>query len=122
MKNATKGKMIQGIAILLDVTVPLAATFSQFPLWVEQSSEATMSGLFLVFAFFSILPFLKQLKSFFQSPSVPVIWIILFLILVALRNIINEMIIVCFAGMIANLIGAGIYNIGKAVAAKADDG
>lgn len=122
MKNATKGKMIQGIAILLDVTVPLAATFSQFPLWVEQSSEATMSGLFLVFAFFSILPFLKQLKAFFQSPSVPVIWIILFLILVALRNIINEMIIVCFAGMIANLIGAGIYNIGKAVAAKADDG
>lgn len=122
MKNATKGKMIQGIAILLDVTVPLAATFSQFPLWVEQSSEATMSGLFLVFAFFSILPFLKQLKSFFQSPSVPVIWIILFLLLVALRNIINEMIIVCFAGMIANLIGAGIYNIGKAVAAKADDG
>lgn len=122
MKNATKGKMIQGFAILLDVAVPLAATFSQFPLWVEQSSEATMSGLFLVFAFFSILPFLKQLKTFFQSPSVPVIWIILFLLLVALRNIINEMIIVCFAGMIANLIGAGIYNIGKAVAAKADDG
>lgn len=122
MKNATKGKMIQGFAILLDVAVPLAATFSQFPLWVEQSSEATMSGLFLVFAFFSILPFLKQLKTFFQSPSVPVIWIILFFLFVALRNIINEMIIVCFAGMIANLIGAGIYNIGKSVAAKADDG
>lgn len=122
MKNATKGKMIQGFAIFLDVAVPLAATFSQFPLWVEQSSEATMSGLFLVFAFFSILPFLKQLKTFFQSPSVPVIWIILFFLFVALRNIINEMIIVCFAGMIANLIGAGIYNIGKSVAAKADDG
>lgn len=121
MKNATKGKMIQGFAIFLDVSAPLLATFSQFPLWVEQSSEATMSGLFLVFAFFSILPFLKHLKAFFQSPSVPVIWIILFVLLVALQNIISEMIVVCFAGMIANLIGACIYSVGRHIAAKPDD-
>ena len=120
MKNATKGKIIKGGAVAIDVAAPLVATFSQFPTWVERSSESTMSGLFLVFAFISALPFIKQLKTFFKSPSVWVVWVALFTAFIALRNIIDEMIIVCFVGMVANIIGAGIYKIGAIVEAKSD--
>ncbi len=117
MKNTTKGKLIKGAAVLVDVAVPLGVTFSQFPVWVEESAEATMSGLFLIFALLSCLPFLKQIKEFFKSPSVWVLWIILFAILTALRSIIDQMIFVCFWGMVANIIGAGIYKLGGIVEA-----
>ena len=69
MTNATKGKVIKGAAVTLDVAAPLIATLSQFPVWVERSSEATVSGLFLIFALLSILPFLKVIKEYFKSPS-----------------------------------------------------
>ena len=118
MRNTTKGKMIKGSAIVLDVAAPLVATLSQFPLWVEKSSEATMSGLFLLFAFLSCLPFLKQIKAYFKSPSVWVVWVVLFVLFICLRNIINEMIVVCFVGMLTNLAGTGIYKLGAMIENK----
>ncbi len=120
MKNKTKGKLLRYAAVALDVAVPLIATLTQFPVWTEKSSEATVSGLFLVFAFLSALPFIKQIKAFLKSPSVPVIWVVILVFLVCLRNIISEMIIVCFWGTIANAVGMGIYKIGEAVGSKAD--
>ena len=102
------------------MAAPLAATMTQFPVWIEQSSEATMSGLFLTFALISCIPFLKQIKEYFKSPSVWVIWTILFVLLIALRNIINEMIIVCFVGTVANIVGVGIYKLGTIVEQKED--
>jgi phosphatidylserine synthase len=121
MKNTTKGKIIKGCAVGLDVAAPLAATFTQFPLWVEKSSEATMSGLFLIFAFLSALPFIKQIKAYFKSPSVWVVWVILWVLFIVLQNIINEMIIVCFVGVLSNIVGMCIYKIGKKIGDKADE-
>lgn len=120
MSNKTRGNIIKGIAIFIDVLVPLAATLTQFPVWVQHSSEATVSGLFMVFAFLACLPFLRQLKEYFKSPSVWVIWTIFFVFFVLLKNIINEMIMVCFFGAVANVVGAIIYSVGKRVADKPD--
>lgn len=121
MKNATKGRIIKGVAVCVDVAVPLSATITQFPIWIDRSSEATISGLFLLFAMLSCLPFLKQIKAYMKSPAVWSVWCILFALFVLLRNIIDEMLIVCFFGMIANLVGAGIYKIGKIVGGKPDE-
>lgn len=121
MKNAVKGNIIKGVAVCVDVAVPLAATLTQFPIWVNRSSEATMSGLFLLFAMLSCLPFMKQIKAYMKSPAVWSVWCILFVLFVLLRNIIDEMLIVCFFGMIANLAGAGIYKIGAIVGGKPDE-
>jgi hypothetical protein len=113
MKSTTKGKVLKGFAITIDVAAPLAATFTQFPVWVDRSSEATVSGLFLLFALLSCLPFIKQIKAYFRSPAVWVVWLVLFVFFVCLRNIINEMLIVCFVGLIANCIGTIIWKLGK---------
>ena len=120
MKNSTKGKIFKTSAVALDVSVPFIATLTQFPIWVERSSDATMSGLFLMLAFFSALPFIKQLKAYFKSPSVWVVWTILLVFFICIRNIIDEMLIVSFAGAVANIIGAGIYKIGAIFDAKGD--
>lgn len=120
MKNATKGAIIKGFALCIDVGAPLAATLTQFPVWVERSAEATMSGLCLIFLMLSALPFLKQLKAYFKSPSACVVWGLILLLLVLLRNIIDQILVVSFVGLVANVFGAGLYFIGKCVAAKKD--
>jgi hypothetical protein len=120
MKNSTKGAIIKTVALGIDVGVPLATTLTQFPLWIEQSAEATMSGLCLVLFGLSVLPFLKQLKEYFKSPSAWVVWGIIFILLIMLRNIIDQILVVSFAGLVANAIGAVIYNIGKSVGGKED--
>ncbi len=120
MKNATKGKLIKAGAIGLDVAAPLITTLSMFPIWVERSSEATVSGLFLVFAFLSCIPFAKWLLAYFKSPDAWVMWCIVFVLLSVLSNIIKEMLVVAGVGALANVTGAVIYKIGDVVSAKPD--
>lgn len=115
MKNTTKGNILKAAAIVIDVGAPLTATLAQFPVWIDRSSEATFSGIFLLFAFLSCLPFLNYIKAYFRSPAVWVVWLVLFVLLFALNNIIDEMLVVCFVGLVANCIGAIIYRIGKKI-------
>lgn len=112
MKRTTKGKIFKISALVLDVGAPLAATVSQFPVWVDRSAGATVSGLFVLFALLSAIPFFKQIKAYFKSPSVWVMWCIILVALVALRDIIDEMIVICLIGAAANVIGAGLYKLG----------
>jgi hypothetical protein len=118
MTNATKGKLIRYAATALCVGVPFAATLTQFPIWIYKSSEATVSGTFLLFAMLSALPFIKQIIAYFKSPAVWVVWCVLLVSLILLRNIIDEMIIVCMAGAPANIVGMFIYKIGKHIEDK----
>lgn len=120
MKNRTKGAIIKGAAITLDVVAPLVATLSQFPLWIEKSADATMSGLCLIFILISCLPFIKQIREFFKSPSSWMIFTILFVFFVVMRNIIDQMLVVSFVGMIANIAGAGIYALGRHIGERED--
>ncbi len=112
MRCAAKGRLLRCAALALDVMAPLAATVTQFPIWVERSSEATVSGLFLLFAFLSLLPFANQIRDSMRSPSVPVLWTVIFLCLLALRSIIDEMVVICFVGMLANIPGSLLYRLG----------
>nr|DAK85057.1 MAG TPA: hypothetical protein [Caudoviricetes sp.] len=112
MKRTTKGKIFKISALVLDVGAPLAATVSQFPVWVDRSAGATVSGLFVLFALLSAIPFFKQIKAYFKSPSVWVMWCIILVALVALRAIIDEMIVICLIGAAANVIGTGLYKLG----------
>ena len=120
MKNTTKGKICKITALTVDVAAPLAATISQFPIWVDKSSAATISGLFLVFAFLSAIPFMKQIKAYLKSPSAWSMWCIILVLFVALRNIIDQMLIVCLVGLIANACGAGLHKAGEYIEKKPD--
>ena len=115
MKRATKGRIIKGTAVAIDVAAPLIATICQFPVWIEKSSSATISGIFLLFAFFSCLPFIKQIKMWMKSPSVPVLWVIFFVLFSLLRNIIDQMWMVCLIGAVSNCVGSIVYKVGGIV-------
>ena len=109
----TRGNIIKASALAIDVGVPLIATVAQFPVWVEKSSEATVSGLFLLFALLSCVPLYRQVREWLKSPSAPVVWAAIFIALVCLNNIIKEMTVVAFWGLIANLLGMAMYKVGE---------
>lgn len=121
MTNVAKGRLVKALALIIDIAAPLAATISQFPIWIEKSAEATASGIFLILAFFSCIPLLKYIKSFMRSPSIPIVWLIIFVMLYALSSIIDQMIVVCFVGVISNTLGMFIYKIGERIAARKDE-
>lgn len=120
MTNKTKGRVLKATAVSLDVAAPLGATIAQFPIWIEQSAGATVSGLFLVVAFLCCIPFYKVIFKWLKSPSVPVLWIVIFVLLYALSNIIDQMLVVCMVGIISNLAGAVIYKAGKQIGERED--
>ncbi|MCM1455572.1 MAG: hypothetical protein NC037_03485 [Bacteroides sp.] len=120
MRNATKGKIIKTTALVVDVAAPLAATLSQFPVWVDKSSTATVSGLFVVFALLSAIPLIRVIKKYLKSPAAWLIWTVITVFVIALRNIIDQMAIICLVGLVSNLIGAGLHKIAEKVESRPD--
>lgn len=115
MSDVAKSRIIKALALAIDISAPLIATLSQFPVWVDKSAEATVSGIVLLLAFFSCIPFLKHIKGYMKSPSIPIVWLVLFVLLTLLNSIIDQMIVVCFVGVISNSIGTLVYKIGEKV-------
>lgn len=120
MRNRTKGSIIRVFATLLSVGAPLGATLSVFPLWVAKSSEATVSGIAVLFCGLSMIPFLKQIKEYMKSPSAWVVWGIIFAGCFALRAIIDQMIFISAIGLASNVAGTGLYKVGDYVKTRAD--
>ena len=118
MTNRIKGRLIRYGAVALDVGAPLIATMTQFPVWVDKSADATVSGMFLFLAALCCIPFFRQLREVMKNPANPFFWIIVVGILVALRKIIDEMILVGVVAAIANITGSFLYKWGQAVEAR----
>ena len=106
-----KRKILKVCAMCISVGAPLIATLTQFPLWIERSSEATISGVFILFALLSAVPMFKHLGKLVKSPAAPILWGVLLGSLYAVAAIIDEMIVISFVGLISNCIGWIMYKI-----------
>lgn len=105
MRNKTKYMILSTIAFLVSVLPPLITTMLQFPVWIESSSEATVSGISILLIFFSCLPFYKAIINYFKSPSAPVVWICICVFMYIMKAIAEQMFIVSCVGAVSNLIG-----------------
>lgn len=118
MTNKTKATLLKIGALTLDVGVPLAVTLSYFPLWVQKSSEATVSGLAVVFILLCLIPAMRVIKKRLSSPSAWMIWTFLAVALIMLDSIIDQALVISTFGAIANCIGAALYKIGEKIEQK----
>jgi len=101
-------------AWLFCVGIPIAATLSFFPLWVDRGSSATISGMAVVLILFSVIPIVKYSKQIFKSIySSVLIWIILLGLFIVLENIISQMIIVCEVALGSNIIATILFVLAK---------
>ena len=106
-----KRKILKGCAIGISVGAPFIATLTQFPLWIDRSSEATVSGLVVLFAILSAIPLFKSLKRLFKTPTAPVLWGAMLCLLYALRAILDEMILISFVGLVSNCVGWVMFKV-----------
>jgi hypothetical protein len=120
MTNLTRGKIVNASSTLLCVGTPIAAACTQFPIWVQKSSEATVSGMVLLVLFIACIPFYKYIKDYMKSPSAAVVWTVLAVLFTLLQEIIKQMIIVTYVAAAANIVGTGMYKIGDYLKARPD--
>ena len=118
MSARLKGRLLCLLALIIDVGAPLAATVSYFPVWVEQSAEATISGIVVFLGLLSVIPLFRVIKEKLRSPSAWMIWLLMFLLFLALEPIVREVKMISLVGFAANLVGAVIYKAGKRLIAK----
>lgn len=113
MTRETKGKLLKGSALAIDVGVPFVTAVSYFPVWVDRGTESTVSGLSVLLVLLCIIPFFRKLREVFKSPSMPLVWTVLFLLFTALESIVREIKVICLFGMVANYAGSALYKIGS---------
>lgn len=109
MSNKRKSTVIRWTTTAMCIGAPLTATLLQFPVWIAASDKATMSGTFVILAAICSIPFFKQIKEYMKSPAAWVMWGVMFGAFVALRAIIDQMVIVCGIGFAANVLALPIY-------------
>ena len=113
MTSRTKSIILRIIAVLLCVLPPLAVTLAYFPLWVERSTAATLSGSALVLMLLCLVPLMRQISKGIKTPAMWMIWLFLFLLFFALKAIVDELEVITFVGFVSNSIGAVLYKWGE---------
>ena len=89
MSTRLKGKILCLIALLIDVGAPLAVTIKYFPVWVEKSADATISGMVVFLGLLSAISLLRVVKEKLRSPSAWMVWLLMFLMFIALEPIVK---------------------------------
>lgn len=121
LKKKTKSNLLKCTAVCIDVCGPLIATITQFPAWVERSAGSTVSGLFIIFALLSAVPAFKAFGSIIKSPSSVMLWGIGLGLLLAVRSIVDEMILICFVGVLSNIVGTALYKLGEGMSTEEEN-
>lgn len=106
MTAKTKATVLTVSGYGISAAAPLIATATQFPVFVQKGTGATVSGAFILVAIICALPMLwyvhrlKAQNRTIPKPSTPLmIWGIILVASLALYQIIDELIIISASGV-----------------------
>lgn len=107
MKANHKATILTVSGYGISAVAPLVATATQFPIFVQKGTGATVSGAFLLVAIICALPLFLYMRKLNKlqnketpKPNTPmVIWGVVLLACLALYQIIDELIIISACGM-----------------------
>lgn len=105
MRERTKGFILGAVGLTVSTAPPLVTTLMQFPVWVERSEEATVSGIVCFLGLLCLVPLYKHIGRMLRSPSAPVMWGIFAAVMYIMKSIAEQMYIVAVVGVISNVIG-----------------
>lgn len=107
MTNRVKYLVLNILALALCIAPPAITALYYFPLWTD--ATARVSGLAVLILIVCAIPFWRVLRDTFKNPSVKTIWFVGLLTFWLIRPIVDEMIVICAVGCIANWIGGLIF-------------
>ena len=109
MNNKLKYNGLTALGALLCIAPPAVATLCYFPVWVEKSSSATVSGLSLILILISIIPLFRIIKEHIASPSITLIWVIVCVFCIAFKSIIDQILVISFVGALSSIAGTIVF-------------
>lgn len=103
------------LGVLISVLPVTLCILFYFPFWTQKGAGCVLSGGVALLLVLAGLPLVRALRRLIRSPSVPLIWALLFVLFFSLSRIAHEMTVICFYGLIGNLIGAVFFRLGASV-------
>ena len=113
-----RARVFSFLGVVFSILPPLFATAEYFPLWIERGGTAALSGIAFVLLLLSIYPLTRILRRRWRSPSMPLFWGGIWLLLTVLRRIIDGVIAVAFFGLLGNLCGMLFFHLAKNLEGK----
>jgi hypothetical protein len=107
----TRARLLRLFGLLCSVLPPLLATVEYFPIWVREGGKTALSGAVFFCLLLSALPLLRAWRRRLRSPSIPLLFGLLWGFLTLFRRIIDGVIAVCFFGMLGNLVGLLLFRL-----------
>lgn len=114
-KDKFANLVLHFIGFSLCIVPPLICTLSYFPLWKSAGYESCIAGgsaILLVLCFFPLLKFLtKAIRSYGSY----LIWLLCFLLFLALSKIAEQMTVISLVGFVGNLLGSVCFAFARRV-------
>lgn len=108
-----KRMLFQSLGVLFSIVPPIVATLLYFPLWIDRGATQTVSGLCALLLILCAIPLFRFLKGKLGTPSLPMMWGVLFLLVRALGAIIGQVSVISFVGFVSNLIGSLFFRLSR---------
>jgi len=102
--------IFNALGFALSVIPALVATIDQFPLMTTTGQASVMAILAIVLC---CVPFIKQIKAAFRSPSAWMMWGIIFLLCALTRALVDEFYAISMVAFVSSLIGALFFWLAK---------
>lgn len=103
---------LQILGFMLCILPPSACVLMYFPFWESRGIGHCLAGGGALVLIILLVPIFKALKKT-ESLSSYVVWLVLFLIFLALSRIAEQMTVISFVGFISNLLGAVCFSLAK---------
>ncbi len=103
--------ILRAAGTIVATVPPAAATLAYFPLWRARGGEYILSGLALTLLILSALPLRNTVKKYLRSPSVTLVWFLVFIAFFALSKIAEQVTVIAFFGLVGNLACTLLYKL-----------
>lgn len=107
LNNKLKYELLDVVGRIVAAIPPFLTTLHFFPIWVDKSPGATVSGVAVLAFIVCMIPMWKKIiswKKYIFSASMPVFWIILFAVFYFLQHIASSMVFISLAGLSGSLL------------------
>lgn len=112
-RHGRKKRLLTALGLLLAVLPPAVATLECFPLWVERGGTRILSGCAVLLLICAARPICRFVRRRFDSPAAWVFWGVLWVALLCLRQIVDELYCIALVGMLSNIAAAICFEIAR---------
>ena len=117
MNKQRNALLMRILGLCVCIIPPAVATINLFPLIVD-SGEKQVSAIAVLLLVICAVPFWKTIKHFLSSPSAWRVWTVVLILSAACKAVMDELFVISTIGLIAGIVGGGIFTLEKAYRKK----